>query len=88
MYLKSARLGLASKISKKNKSFWTSGERTAGLVKPNVRLFYGMRAIGEGHSAAQNVCTQNPAKSITYAEVIGKAVEFVFNIVFVNESSA
>lgn len=84
----SARNGLAAKIiinctnCKSRKSIFTSKQCKNNLHEVNIRLFYAMRAIGKGLSAAQIFCAlmnlpPPPARIQKYSGVIGEAVQSI-----------
>ena len=57
-----------------------NNEKLSPLYDINIRLVYGMRAIGKGHSAATTLCGilnlhSPPSKFSKYIEVLGSAVE-------------
>lgn len=86
----SARIGVVSKLviycnsCKSNKSFMTSRKCKDELFESNVRLFYGMRCIGKGLTAAQILCASlnlpnPPAKFNKYTDVVGECITSVAN---------
>lgn len=80
--------GLARKLiidcasCKYTQSFWNSDKCKDNLYEVNVRYFYGLRAIGKGHSAAETMCAvlnmpRPPCKIDKYTGFIGGYVESV-----------
>ena len=80
--------GLARKLiidcasCKYTQSYWNSEKCKDNFYEVNVRYFYGLRAIGKGHSAAETMCAvmnmpRPPYKIDKYTGFIGGAVESV-----------